>query len=236
LWFDGSRSVLPHPFSVLSYVEGEPRPQWSSRDLRRHARQLARLHAIRFEKAGPVGANDGRYDPCAFHRAIPESYGPVLADDPELAVLFSEVGHYLAERAGLFAQLKHYSLVHFDLYAGNVLFDHHGQARFIDWEWMQIADNAEDLVHFYHHGFRFPPWYIKMSRDHLVRFMGEYRRCLGGDDTLEQRVETLHVYYTLADLVYFRKAVVEAVASDRDLRRYQEVSRALRAALKEALQ
>jgi hypothetical protein len=49
-------------------------------------------------------------------------------------------------------------------------------------------------------------------------------------------VETLHVYYTLADLVYFRKAVVEAVASDRDLRRYQEVSLALKAALKKALQ
>jgi aminoglycoside phosphotransferase (APT) family kinase protein len=236
LWFDGSRGVLPHPFSVLSYVEGEPRLQWSNGDLRRHARQLARLHATRFDKAGPVGANEGRYDPCAFHRAIPESYGPLLADDLELAALFSEVGHYLAERAGLFARLNHYSLVHFDLYAGNVLFDRQGQARFIDWEWMQIADNAEDLARFYHHGFGFPPWYIKMSRDSLVRFMDEYRRSLGGDDTLEQRVEALHVYYTFADLIYFRNAAVEAAASDRNLRRYQEVSHALKTTLKEALQ
>jgi aminoglycoside phosphotransferase (APT) family kinase protein len=235
LWFDASCSLIPHPFAVLSYVEGEPRAEWSDDDLLRHARQLARLHAIRFGGAGPVGANRGRYDPCAFHRAIPKCYAPLLTDDRELAALVTEVGHYLAERAKLFLELRCYSLVHFDMYAGNVLFDKCGDVRYIDWEWMQIADNAEDLARFYGRGFGVFPWYVNVSEKSLLRFLDEYRSQFGDDATLVQRVNTLHVYYTLADLVYFRQAAIDAQAARRDSWQYREASRALALALKEAL-
>jgi aminoglycoside phosphotransferase (APT) family kinase protein len=235
LWFDASCSLIPHPFAVLSYVEGRPRAHWSDADLARHAHQLARLHAIRFDGAGPIGANGGRYDPLAFYRAIPESYGHLLTDDRELAALFTEVGDYLAERSVLFSELRRYSLVHFDMYAGNVLFDDRGNVRYIDWEWMQIADNAEDLARFYGRGFGVFPWYVNVSAESLDRFLDEYRSRFGDDATLEQRVKTLHVYYTLADLVYFRQAAIDATAAGGDPRLYQEVSRALTPALKEEL-
>src|SRR5947209_20195191 len=233
-YYHRSCAVLPHPFAVLSYVEGEPATRWSRGHLELHPRQLGQLHARRFPGFGPLDAPTGRFDPREVREVLAE-HRSLLDRDPELAALARDVEAFVSGRAGPFLEREEYCLVHGDLYIDNVLFAG-GEGRYIVWEWMRAGDKAEDLARFYGRGFGFWPWYAEVSETDLRHFLATYLESVD-DPTLESRVETLNVYYHFADLLYFRQKLLGSAAERSRLpgSRYEECAGVLRRWLAEAL-
>jgi aminoglycoside phosphotransferase (APT) family kinase protein len=202
LYFDDSRQILPYPVAVLSYVPGKFVATWSERQFRMHAMKLARLHARRhtYGESG-VGIERPFFDLRNLYRDVMEEHQKFLDANPELAALGRDVGAYVNDHAVLFTALDCFSLIHGDLYINNILFTD-DDVNYIDWEWMRVGDNAEDLARFYGLGFGFQPWYTPITPQALDVFLDTYREELD-DPTLSKRVEVLNLYFHFADLMYF---------------------------------
>ena len=176
---EGSDNGLGCPYLVSTFVPGSvpALADWDDRLLSRHARQLARLHQPRFDRAGPPGG-DGRV--LDLVRAFDESLAwwreahPQVTGSAAVAALARDIRQRLVAASPAFEGTR-YSFIHGDLVATNVVVDTGGTPRFIDWEWARIGDVAQDLAYV---GGEVTggPWYVRMSSSAVTRFLTEYLR------------------------------------------------------------
>jgi aminoglycoside phosphotransferase (APT) family kinase protein len=213
--FEESAEHLGAPFMVTTYVPGQvvAARNWDDALLHAHARQLAVLHATPFAAAGAVTASEqDRTTGLSLSERFADSIGwwrgahpEVLADD-DVARLVPAVERYLAEAAPVFARLHRFSLIHGDLVVPNVLVDA-GTPRYVDWEWVEIGDPAQDLA--YIGGpVAAPPWYVPLSPARVDRFLNAYAdhagESAGSMDDLRVRRDAFEVFERFFSSLHFR--------------------------------
>lgn len=179
LAMDGSGdNPLGCPYIVSTFVPGTVRApeQWDRDLLRAHARRLAALHRPDFPRAGRIGEPGKRLDIveefdggwswwCRTH--------PGITGDQEVVELACAVRSRLLSLAPAFEGIG-YSVIHGDLVATNVLVDHEGVPRYIDWEWARIGDVANDLA-LIGGTVTGGPWYVPMDEATIDEFLADYR-------------------------------------------------------------
>jgi len=203
LYLDISKKIIPHTFSVLSYVEGEKVMRWSKKHLLSHAKQLALLHKKRFSYYCNIKEQKMKTLnlPTELERILKKDFFN-QRKDKDVKVLLPKIKEYIKENNHLFTSLKRFSLIHGDAYVDNILF-YKGEARYIDWEWSQIGDNALDLATFYSHDCSIRPWIIQLSEKEVDEYLSTYLKYIK-DGTLKERVAVLNTLQRFYDLLYFK--------------------------------
>lgn len=183
----GSRAVamqenddnpLGFRYLVATFVPGRVRAasEWDETLLRRHAHQLARLHGSTAERADPVGSAGPTVDIVAeFDRGLGwwRDAHPEIAGDAEVVELARVIRGRLTLARPAFENID-CALIHGDMVATNVVVDHEGTPRYIDWEWARIGDVAQDLAYVGGH-VAGGPWYVRMDADTVTMFLTEYQ-------------------------------------------------------------
>ncbi|MCK0113009.1 phosphotransferase [Ornithinimicrobium sp. F0845] len=172
-------------YMVVEHVRGQVRPAsaWTDDLLAAHARQLARLHAVRFGGHGDVTATD-RLQPTLSMTGSGEAnwqwwteHHPELASAADVAGLWPRVQRLFAGTEPHFARLEEFALVHGDPAVPNILVSG-GVPRYVDWEWAHIGDPARDLA-FSGGAVWLDPWYLRLGPDRLERFVAAYCAAAG---------------------------------------------------------
>lgn len=204
---DFSERLLPAPYLLLEYLPGSSKTDWTTADLARHARSLARLHTRTFPYHGDAEQPTAppfdmlqRFDVALdyWRRATPELL--------ELAVsrrLLAPIRHFIAERQPLFAALNQFAVVHGDAHPLNVLFDG-DQVRYIDWEWAALGDPAMDVAAI---GWDISTaWQFELTGNRLERFLAAYQE-QRADATLAERREVWMLFTMFFDQLYHRTQI-----------------------------
>ncbi|WP_167538390.1 phosphotransferase family protein [Streptomyces albofaciens] len=208
---------LGAPYMVCGYVAGrvvQP-TQWNDTLLAAHARQLSRLHARTFDRCGDI---DAPTDEQATHLSLTGLFTssltwwsetfPHVVNDPEVSRLLSRVEAFVASAEPAFRRLERFALIHGDLVVPNILVDGAGTPRYVDWEWAQIGDPAQDLA--YIGGYvPAPPWYLPLDRTRIRRLLENYLRHVPAtrDETLDSlttRRDAWEVYERFFSSLHFR--------------------------------
>lgn len=236
-----SPKPLGSPFMVTGFVPGrEVDPAgWTGELVAAHARQLARLHARPYAACGDVTVPEasrsaafsltGKYD-----ESIDWWRGenPAVVADPEVAALAPRVRAYVAAAEPAFARLHRFALVHGDCVVPNILVDDAGVPRYVDWEWAEIGDPAQDLA--YLGGYvAAPPWYLPLTLKRLDLLLDAYVAAAGeaaGDpEDLRRRRDAFEVSERFFSSLHFR--TLRGGAEDRRTGRYSDAVRLLTAGL-----
>ncbi len=206
LYLDLSKRHVPYPCAVLSFVPGAPRAEWSVEDVRAYAATLARLHRPQVPHWGAIGdAHERPFDMRQrFHDSLAywRTHHPALLEIDTVARLVLRLDAYTAAHNSLFTGLSSFSLVHGDPCVPNVLFDHNGEVRYIDWEWMGYGDPALDVAQL---GWDIanPPWQIALVGDRLDAYLGAYQ-AHRPDPTLRERREVWMAHLKFFDHLHYR--------------------------------
>jgi aminoglycoside phosphotransferase (APT) family kinase protein len=172
---------------VTTYVPGEVRADWDDDLLVAHARQLAVLHARRYDRCGEVTAPTSPV--CSITDRYAAAYEWWDAHHPdvlEAADLEPAVRAYLDDTEPAFRRLDRFAHIHGDLVPSNILVDA-GIPRYVDWEWSEIGDPAQDLA--YLGGVGAPaPWYLPMDEARIGTFLDAYAEAAGVTDRAGLRV------------------------------------------------
>ncbi|WP_114907456.1 phosphotransferase family protein [Ornithinimicrobium murale] len=175
-------------YMVVEHVPGHPRPAagWTDDLLAAHAAQLARLHEVTFDGHGDVTATD-RLEPRLSMLGAGEAslqwwtdHHPDLVAAADIAQLWPRVRALFAATEPEFARLDRFSLVHGDAAVPNILVSG-GTPRYVDWEWAGIGDPARDLA-FIGGEVWLEPWYLRLSRERIERYLGAYVAAGGQGD------------------------------------------------------
>jgi aminoglycoside phosphotransferase (APT) family kinase protein len=239
--FEESAEHLGAPFMITSHVRGRVvgAQDWDDALLNAHARQLAALHATPFAAAGEVTAAEQDRAPglslsARFAESIEWWRGahPDVLADADVARLVPAVERRIAEAEPAFSRLRRFALVHGDLVVPNVLVDA-GTPRYVDWEWVEIGDPAQDLA--YIGGpIAAPPWYVPLSVARVDRFLHAYVAHAGAAagplDDLRVRRDAFEVFERFFSSLHFRTR-----RGTEDDRRYTEAVRLLTTGLQEVL-
>lgn len=242
--FEESPEPLGAPFMVTGFVPGREvaAHDWDDTLLAAHARRLAALHATPFTAAGEVTAPERDRTPrLSLSARLADSLGwwrgahPEVLAEPDVARLVPAVEQYVAAAEPAFARLRRFALVHGDLIAPNILVDA-GTPRYVDWEWVEIGDPAQDLA--YIGGpVAAPPWYVPLTRERVDRFLHVYAASAGGAagpvEDLRIRRDAFEVYERFLSSLHFRTR--RGSAEDQRPGRYTRAVHLLTAGLAEVL-
>ncbi|SMC65972.1 phosphotransferase family protein [Kibdelosporangium aridum] len=242
--FEESADSLGVPFLVTGYVPGREVSvqDWDDALLLAHARQLAALHATPFTAAGEVTAAERDRTPrLSLTARLADSLDwwrgahPDVLGDPEVARLVPAVQRHITEAEPAFARLRRFALIHGDLVASNILVDA-GTPRYVDWEWVEIGDPAQDLA--YIGGLvAAPPWYIQLTSEQIDRFLNAYVVHAGeaAEPVTDLRVrrDAFEIFERFFSSLHFRTQ--RGNEEDRRSGRYTEAVRLLTAGLQQAL-
>ncbi|GAA4692003.1 hypothetical protein GCM10025781_06510 [Kocuria gwangalliensis] len=163
---------LGAPYMVVSFVRGRVLPpgQWTPALVRAHAQQMARLHAQRFDRCGelttPEEERRETVDIAGQFAAGLEWWSdnhPGVMNEPDVTRLARDVGAYLREAQKTFDRLASFVLIHGDLLLPNILVYDDTTVRYIDWEWSEIGDPAQDLAYLGGQ-ITVDPWHLPMTR------------------------------------------------------------------------
>lgn len=219
---DVSCSLLPQPYSVLSYVEGAVKQEWTTPDLLHHARTLARLHAGKFAQHGAIGhLSTAPFD--FLHRfdvALDywQTHHPYLLEIALVQRLVPAIRQFVRASNELFTRLHGFSIVHGDAHPLNILFND-AQVQYIDWEWASIGDPAQDVAAV---GWDIATaWQMQLMGARLAEFLAGYL-ALQPDDTLSARRDVWMVYTMFFDQMYHRTQI-PADATGRQLQTVSQI-------------
>lgn len=242
--FEESAEHLGAPFMVTTYVPGQVlgAQDWDDALLRAHARQLAALHATPFAAAGAVTASEkDRAAGLSMVERFAEGIAwwrrahPDVLADADVARLVPAVERHFTQAEPAFSRLRRFALVHGDLVVPNVLVDA-GTPRYVDWEWVEIGDPAQDLA--YIGGpVAAPPWYLPLSMERVDRFLNVYAahagEAAGSMDDLRVRRDAFEVFERFFSSLHFRTR--RGTEDDRRSGRYTGAVRLLTTGLHEVL-
>ncbi|RSM88715.1 hypothetical protein DMH04_08850 [Kibdelosporangium aridum] len=242
--FEESADPLGAPFLVTGYVPGHEVSvhDWDDALLAAHARQLAALHATPFTAAGEVTAAERDRTPrLSLTARLADSLEwwrgahPDVLGDPEVARLLPAVEQHITAAEPAFARLRRFALIHGDLVAPNILV-HAGTPRYVDWEWVEVGDPAQDLA--YIGGLvAAPPWYVPLTTEQIDRFLKAYvvhaGEAAGPLTDLRIRRDAFEIFERFFSSLHFRTQ--RGNDEDRRSGRYTEAVRLLTAGLQRAL-
>lgn len=175
-------------YMVVEHVQGQVRPPsaWTDEVLAAHARQLARLHEVRFGGHGDVTATE-RLQPRlsildggdAGWQWWSEQHRELTAQR-DVARLWPRVRALFVATEPHVARLEEFSLIHGDPAVPNILVSG-GVPRYVDWEWAQIGDPARDLG-FIGGAVWVEPWYLPLTPGRITRYLDAYVAAGGAGD------------------------------------------------------
>ncbi|MEX3510556.1 phosphotransferase [Kocuria carniphila] len=199
---------LGAPYMVVGFVPGRVLPpgQWTPGLVQAHAQQMARLHAQRFDRCGelttPEEERRETVDIAGQFAAGLEWWSdnhPGVMNEPDVTRLARKVGAYLQDAQKVFNRLESFALIHGDLLLPNILVEGETGVRYIDWEWSEIGDPAQDLAYL---GGRITvePWHLPMTRaqtrDLIEVYLAasEHRAATGTVEEMMIRCDAWEVY------------------------------------------
>ncbi|GII24115.1 phosphotransferase family protein [Planosporangium mesophilum] len=207
---------LGAPFMVTGYVPGrEVEPAgWTDELLVAHARQVAMLHAEPHRVHGDITTPVEQRSPVLSLTAkVADSIAwwreanPDVAGDPEVTALLPSVEAYVAATEPAFARLHRFALIHGDLVVPNVLVDDAGTPRYVDWEWAEVGDPAQDLAYL-GGAVAAPPWYLPLPSERVDLLLRAYVEAAGDAagplDDLRVRRDAFEVYERFFSSLHFR--------------------------------
>lgn len=139
LLLDDSRTVLPVPYLVLTYIEGAPDYDPASRVAyeQKRARELARIHAVDTARPGPASL------PRRTHAFASNLRGRTPAP---ISPLDKQRIHTALEPFWQTAPRNASVLLHGDLWPGNLLWRDGELVAVLDWEDACVGDPLADLA------------------------------------------------------------------------------------------
>jgi len=172
---DESAELFGSPFIVTTFVPGRVvgPGEWTPELLTAHARGLARLH--RAERPGSVLLADH------FRAGL----GWWRDHHPDVVDQVAHLVPLVTARVEEVPPAPRHTLVHGDAVATNILVDEAGTPRYIDWEWADFGDPAQDLAYL-GGAIATPPWYVPLSPAEIDHLLAAYRE-IHPDETLGPR-------------------------------------------------
>ena len=236
-------ATLGAPYMVTTFVPGRviPADRWTTELLVAHARQLAALHERPYSFRGALTTPpEQRSTSLSLVERLDEALSwwatarPDIVAEPELARLLPRVERFVARSVPAFSELRRFALVHGDLVVPNILVDARGQPRYVDWEWAEIGDPAQDLALI---GGAVPadPWYCSLTATQTRLLIDSYvdsahGRALETPQALEIRRAAWEVFERCTSSLYCRslRGTPQDVATEG---RYSKAATALTAGL-----
>lgn len=204
-YFDNSKKIIPHAFLIISYVEGKKIMRWSKKHLLLHAKKLAQLHKKKFSHCcDPDNVKKRKFSLLTTFGEWASEFKDQLRYK-EIKPLASKIKVYIKENNHLFTSLKKFSIIHGDAYVDNILFSK-DDIHYIDWEWSQISDNAQDLAALFYRDHNIFPWIVKFSDKDIDEYLNAYLKIIK-DKTLKERVEVWNNYIRFFDLLWFKRKI-----------------------------
>ncbi|ALU40091.1 hypothetical protein AS188_10450 [Kocuria flava] len=231
---ESADNPLGAPYMVVSFVPGRilPPGEWTPALVRAHAQQMAGLHAQRFDRCGditaPVEERRERVDIAGQFSAGLDWWAdnhPAVLAEPDVTRLARAVGAYLRDAQKTFDRLESFALIHGDLMLPNILVDGDTTVRYIDWEWSEIGDPAQDLA--YLGGLiTVDPWHLPMTRartrDLIEVYLAasEHRAATGTVEEVLVRRDAWEVYERFLTSLHHRSLLagrLDMTGSERDM-------------------
>jgi thiamine kinase-like enzyme len=201
IYFDDSKKIINHAYMILSYVEGKATNRWGKKQLSLHAKKLALLHKKKYDFRGTPEEKHKKIDLMQKFREQAQGYGGMFSDK-DIKPLLQNVSKFVKENNHYFTSQKKFSLIHGDGCKDNILFSKN-DVHYIDWEFIQMGDPAEDLTRFFYQDIQVDPWFIKLNRKKLEYLLNEYLK-YHKDKTLKERVIVWNAVLKFLDFLYFR--------------------------------
>jgi aminoglycoside phosphotransferase (APT) family kinase protein len=212
---DLSRSILPHSFLIVSFVEGEHVQDWTINHLKLLAKTMAKYHSIKSQNFGDIGSDQQNLNMEKFFFSINDEYFdsfPTLWEDPDIGFVLPKLINLLRESQDLFDKLYEFSLIHGDLTKENILFEG-DEIHILDWEVCSFGDSANDFATFFYEDFAYYKqslkfknykWRIKLSPQESKSFIDEYLNHID-DPTFRDRLKVWMAFDKMCSLIYCKQ-------------------------------
>lgn len=200
---DVSRQLLPYPFMVQSFIDGETVSNWSEVELRALARTMAKFHSIKRNAFGGLKDKKSKLVVVDFLQQVNSYFfnnNQGLLKDNDIKDIRPKVLSFLQKHQELFDTKTSFSLIHGDMTVQNMLFDGK-RLRIIDWETACFGDNAQDFATFYYDDFAYHKWRVHLNSEQIEILITEYLKYFP-DDTLRERIKVWHTFDKFCSLVY----------------------------------
>jgi aminoglycoside phosphotransferase (APT) family kinase protein len=172
---DESPELLGSPFMVTTLVPGRvvAASEWTPDLLAAHARHLARLHQM--ERPGSTLVADHFRDSLAWW----------TGHHPEIVEQVARLVPLVAAFVEPIPPAPRHTLIHGDAVPTNILVDDAGTPRYVDWEWVEFGDPAQDLGYL-GGSIAVMPWYVPLDQAAVDHFVAAYQE-IHPDRTLHRR-------------------------------------------------
>lgn len=221
-FFDGSKAIIPHIFSIVSYIEGKKIKKWTKRHLQLHAKALKRLHKKKYSYCLHKEKKESSIDIVSHFKGVLKTY-PQISKENQIPEITSLMRIFVQSNALLFSNLKQFSIFHGDLNIDNILFSKNS-VKYIDWEWGGIGDPASDLVRHFMLVPNTDPGMITLKGERLEYFFEQY----GMSKSFRKRVGFWYVYSRYFDLLYCVWAAKHPSKAKFSKEHYQKISNQLK--------
>ena len=200
IYFDDSRKIIPHTYSILTYIEGKHLSKLSKKHLSLHAKTLAELHKNKSKYFGNIYSKKKKFDFLKKFNEELNDFKKTVETDEIAKKIYPLFFEYVRRKNHLFLSLKEFSLIHNDPCLTNIIFNK-GKIYYIDWEWGKFGDPASDLVLLYDKYQALPPWKIKLNKEKINFYINEYLKHRK-DKGIEERMEVWYNWQLFFEYVY----------------------------------
>ncbi len=197
-------------------IDGTPIEQFDNNILEHLATALASLHSIKLNKYGkPLTERkrgtrlDYLHDLTEKLRELASSFQDQADVTGEINQLLDKMENLASEEGAAFLKAD-FTLIHFDLNKGNILYsEKNDKLAIIDWEQAAAGDNAMDIAKLF--------FKSNLDSDQKIVFLSQYEKQLQEKDPyLESRLQ-VYKLFVLANSILWRLSVLHNDAPQEKL-------------------